>query len=215
MSNVISTFLKLHPLLTSYTQKGLINLNALSRYIKENNNQVESSTSIAAVGMDLRRYLANLPKVTFTPVIFSRYSLQLVVRTNINEVVLNKNIESRKWCSSIVQKIYQTKYFVSIVEGEREMIIMTDYPLKELLNKDKLKTSMIHYTDELSFISINFPIELRLVSGVYNIITASLAEVNIPIHSFHTIGGEILILVKNDNLAQTQEILQSILTYKA
>lgn len=212
MSNAISTFLKSHPLLTSYAQKGLINLNALSRYIKENNNQINNSVSLAAMGMDLRRYLSKLQKIPITSFNFSKYSLQLVVRTNINEIVLNKNIKNRKWCLDFSQKISQTKYFISTVEGEREIVVMTDYPLNELLKKDRLKNFITFYIDGLSFISINFPIELRLVPGVYNVITSSLAEVNIPIHSFHTIGGEILILVKNNDLAKTQQILQSLLT---
>lgn len=212
MSNAISHFLKLHPLISVYAQKGLINLNALSRYIKEIGHEADSSISDAAMGMDLRRYLSKLPKTEETIVDFSKYPLQLVVRTNINEVVLNKNNENRKLYIRIINKISQTKYFISIVEGEKEIVLMTDYSLKELLEKEKTKNNITHYINGLSFISINFPIELRLVPGIYNIITSCLAEMNISIHSFHTIGGEILILVKEQDLHKTQETLELLLT---
>lgn len=211
MSNTTLTFLKLHPLLTSYAQKGLINFNALARYLKEN-NLVDVSTSLAAVGMDLRRHLSKLPIVRTTPVDFSKYSLQLVIRTNINELVVNKKIENRKHYKNIFDEISKTKYFISVVEGETEVVIMTDYPINELQKKWDLGNSITHFTDELGFISINFPIEFRQIPGIYNAITSSLAERNISIHSFHTIGGEILILVKNADLNQSEEILKSLLT---
>ena len=49
--------------------------------------------------------------------------------------------------------------------------------------------------------------------GIYSHITSILAVADIPIHSFHTIGGEILILVKNEVLVKTQEVLKNSLGY--
>lgn len=211
MSITVSNFLKQNPQLINYAKIGLLNLNALSRFIKENSKEYDDSLSIAAIGMDLRRYLSKLPTTKFSPIDFAKYSLQLVVRTNINEAILNKNSENRKWWSEIVNRISQTKYFVSIVEGEKELVLITDYPLKELLTKEQRK-NISHQTDNLGFVSINFPMELRLVPGIYQVLTSTLAEAQISIHSFHTIGGEILILVSNNDLAQTQEVLTSLLT---
>ncbi len=211
MSTKISSFLKQHPLLTGYIQKGLINFNALARYIKEENTQIGGTISLAALGMELRRYISKLPRTLVPTVHFSKYALQLVVRTNINEIVFNKNPENRKVCTNLLNKISQTKYFVSIVEGEREIVVMTDYPLKGFLKDKGFIKNVTYSTEALGFVSINFPVELRLVPGVYNIITSNLAEANISIHSFHTIGGEILILVKNKDLSQTQQILQDLL----
>lgn len=211
MSNPIANFLRKYPLLVAYAQKGLINFTALSRLIKENSKQIGKSTTLAALGMNVRRTISKLPKAQITPIDFSKYPLQLVTRTNICELVLNKNFENRKRCLNIVNKISQTKYFISIVEGEKEIVVMTDHPLKKVLQNKTLKNIVTHNTENLGFISVNFPIELRLVPGVYNLITTSLVAANISIHSFHTIGGEILILVKNEDLVHAQETLQSLL----
>ena len=211
MSRTIQTYLRKYPLLARYARNGLVNLNALARLIREISKQTTDSASVAALGMNLRRYIAKTPKVSVMPFDFSKYSLQLITRTNIHEIILNKNLANRNRCLEIISEISQTKYFVSIVEGEKEIVIMTDQPLKELLKTKGLKKIVNHETGNLGFISVNFPIELRDVPGIYGLITSSLAEAEISIHSFHTIGGEILILVKNEDLVHTQEVLQSLL----
>jgi hypothetical protein len=211
MSRAIQTYLRKYPLLTRYARNGIVNLNAFARLIKGISKQTTDSTSLAALGMDLRRYIAKTPKVSVAPFDFSKYSLQLITRTNIHEIILNKNLANRKRCLGIVSEISQTKYFVSVVEGEKEIVVMTDQPLRELLKIKGLKNIVNHKTGDLGFISVNFPIELRNVPGIYSLITSSLAEAEISIHSFHTIGGEILILVKNEDLVHTQEVLRSLL----
>jgi hypothetical protein len=215
MSNVISNFLKQYPLLLSYAHKGLINLNALARYIKENSAQIDESVTITAVGMDLRRYIAKLPASLTSPIDFRKYSLQVISRSNIREIVVDKDVKNRNYCLDIVNKISKTKSFITIVEGEKEIVLMTDHPVEKILQKGKIEKNIKSYIGELSFVSINFPIELRLSPGIYSIITSSLAEANISIHSFHTIGGEILILIGDEDLAKTQEILQMLLSKKA
>lgn len=211
MSNVILTYLKRHPLLTSYIQSDLINLNALARYIKVNTKQISKDVSLAALSMELRRSTAKLPKGEIISLDFSKYSLQFVTRTNIFELILNKTSENRQHCLSIVNKISKTKHFISMIEGEKEIVVMTDYPINEILVNKNLKRLITHSTEGLGFISVNFPIELKQVPGVYNYITAGLVETKISIHSFHTIGGEILVLVKNEDIIQTQEVLKSLL----
>lgn len=211
MSRAVQIYLIKYPLLTRYAQNGLVNLNALARLIKGNYKVKDKAASSSALGMELRRYLFKQPKVVVAPFNFSKYSLQVVTRTNIHEIILNKTLDNRKQCLMVVNEISQTKYFVTLVEGEKEIVVMTDHPLKDLLNNKTLKKVINHYTNNLGFVSVNFPIELRQVPGVYSLITSSLAEAGISIHSFHTIGGEILILVKNEELVHTQEVLQSLL----
>jgi len=208
MSNTISTFLQQNPLLLKYTRSGLININALARYMKENIHHVDDSVTLPALGMELRRYIAKLPNMSETSINFSNYSLQIIARSNIEEIVLGKDVKNRIFCMDLVDKISKTKNFISLVEGERELVVMTDYQLKEFIAVSG--NEFIHNTG-LSLISINFPIELRVQPGIYSIITSSLAEAEISIHSFHTIGGEIIILVKDENLSKTQEIFQLLL----
>ena len=78
--------------------------------------------------------------------------------------------------------------------------MMTDCSLHELMKESNVQKSISYQTTRLGFISVNLPIRLREVVGVYGLITSTLAVAQIPIHSFHTIGGEILILVKNEDL---------------
>lgn len=204
MSNLVESKLKKYPLLTRYAQSGLVNFNALARLFGNDKGR-------AAVGMKLRRYISGLPKTSLVPFDFTKYHLQLVTRTNIQEMILDKSLNNRKICLDVINTISRTKYFVSVVEGEREIVLMTDYPLKKLFNKGRFKSVISYLTNDLSFISVNFPVEMRQVPGIYSLVTSSLADANISIHSFHTIGGEILILVKNKDLLKSHEVLKSLL----
>lgn len=204
MSTTIS-YLKTHPLLAAYVQEGLINITSLARYIKENEGDSKNS-SVAAIGMDIRRYMATLPKQKKSTFITQKQHFRIVTRTNIQEIIFDKNIQNRKTCMSLFKRISQEKYFSCIVEGEREIVLITDYQFSK---KDILQSS--YHTKDLGFVSIDFPIQLRKVVGVYSYITSELMLSNISIHSFHTIGGEILILVENKDLIKAQEVLNSTL----
>lgn len=206
MSTTVISFLKSHPLLTAYTKSGLINITSLARYLKENNPETDKNTSIAAIGMDIRRYISTLPKQKKPSFVLQKQPLRIVARTNIQELIFDKNTQNRKSCLALFDRTTKEKYFSCIVEGEREIVIITDYQFN---NKDTPDAA--YHTECLGFISIDFSIQLRKVIGVYSYITSELMLANIPIHSFHTIGGEILILVKNQDLIKAQEVLNSAL----
>ena len=203
-SNSILSYLQKFPLLVSYARSGLINLNALARLYKKNNKKIANKLSVAAISMDLRRSIAKLSEKPLAPFNFSQHRFQLVTRNNISEIILNKTIQNRQECLKIVNDISQSKYFISIVEGEKEIVLITDHPLTDVL-KNK------YHTSGLGFVSINFPIELRKVPGIYAILTTALAESEISIHSFHTIGGEIIILFKEEDLYSAQEVLRRVI----
>ncbi|MBI2029237.1 hypothetical protein HYT02_02370 [Candidatus Gottesmanbacteria bacterium] len=209
MSSDIELFLKRNPILTKYIKSGLVNITSLAKYIKKSAN-LDQKTTVASIGMFIRRYVSKLPKIT-NRFYLPGYKPQLVIRTGVHELIFIKNKENREESLKIFKNISITKYFSCVVEGEKEIVVLTDYPIKDLLKKKGLKNKISHITDELGFISIDFPIKLREVLGVYNYVTQALFLANISIHSFHTIGGEILILVKNQDLIKAQEVLSSAL----
>lgn len=209
MSKTIIHFLHRNPLLLSYAKEGLVNLTALAKYIKKNTFEFGS---IAAVSMELRRYLS---KQSYKPLPFfdfTQYSLQIVLRSNIREFIFEKTQDNREQYLSLLQRISKTKSFASMIEGEKEVVVMTDMPMDAIDRDVRVKQGLVHSSDGLGFISINFPIELRSVPGVYFSITSCLAQALISIQSFHTIGGEILILVKDEDLLRTQEVLKDLFT---
>lgn len=211
MSNAIELFLKRNPIITRYAQIGLINISSLSKYIKENNIDIDPEVSIAAIGMFIRRYLSHLPKTKQNKTFITDHPVNLVIRTGMRELIFNKTLENRRQCLILFEKISRTKHFSCVVEGEQEIVLLTDHPLSNLLKNNSLRKQVAHQTKELGYISIDFPIKLREVLGVYNYVTQVLFLANISIHSFHTIGGEILILVKNQDLVKAQEVLTSAL----
>lgn len=210
MSNVVEAFFKSNPLVVKYVQFGFVNIMSLARYIK-NSNKSEKTSSIAAIGMDIRRYIAKLPKQNVLNFNTEEQNLHIVARSNLQELIFNKNQNNRKIALNIFNKISKTKYFSCLVEGEKEITLITDSNLDTYLKNISIKKMVSYHTTGLGFVSVDFPIKLREVVGVYNYVLSALQLANISIHSFHTIGGEILILVKNGDLIKTQETLSSVL----
>ena len=206
MSSTVETFFKTNPLLVKYTQAELVNINSLARYIKNNFN---INSSVAAIGMEIRRFLSKIPKQNKNKVIQVDAPLHIVTRTHLQELIFDKN--NRQLCLDLFNRITKTKNFSCLIEGEKEIVLLTDYDVNELLKTKEIKQNVSNHTTDLGFISVDFSIKLRTVVGVYCYVTTALASANIPIHSFHTIGGEILILVKNEDLIKTQEVLSSLL----
>ncbi|MDP9249618.1 MAG: ACT domain-containing protein [bacterium] len=205
-SKVVTDFLLKNPLLTKYAQMNLVNITSLAHFIKETK---ESQGTIASLSMSIRRYLAQLPKYKTKSSDSLTISFNLVSRSNLSEFIFNKTKEKRQLSQDLFQIISKTKNFSCLIEGEKEIVLLTDYPLEGLPRIEFLKKMISHHTQKLGFISIDLPIKLREVIGVYSRITSALAIAQIPIHSFHTIGGEVLILVKNEDLIKTQEVISS------
>ena len=210
MSKVVATFLVQNPLLSRYVRMGLVNITSLAHLIKKSNPTLDESISATSIAMAIRRHFAKLPKHEDTLSLFSKTPLQLVVRSNITELIFTKNDRNKSLSRTIFQNISDTNHFSCFVEGEKELVLITDN-LDKLFEKDVLQQTAHTQTKNLGFVSVNLPISLREVVGVYSLITSTLAVAQIPIHSFHTLGGEILILVKNEDLTKTQEVLMSAL----
>ena len=211
MSSTVKSYLQSNPQLTKYIQIGLVNINSLARYIKENNREINEKITIAALGMDIRRQISQLPILNKPNFITSDLKLHIVIRTNLQELIFDKGGKNRQVYLDLFNKISRTKYFSCLVEGEKEIVLLTDYSLNDLIKEKNLEKIISNHTTGLSFISIDFPIKLRKVAGVYSYVTSALMLANISIHSFHTIGGEVLILVKNEDLIKAQEILTALL----
>lgn len=209
MSNTIKAYLQSNPQLTKHIQNGLVNINSLARYLKKSNNEIDKNITAAAVGMDIRRQIARMPNLNQPAFLSPDLKLHFVVRTNMQELIFNKIDSKKQIYLSLFNEISQMKHFTCLVEGEKEVVLLTDYPLNDLIKKKKLGKIITNHTSGLGFISVDFPIQLRKVAGVYSYVTSALYLANISIHSFHTIGGEILILVKNEDLIKTQEALTS------
>jgi len=203
MSKNVADQLRKYPLLSLYAQEGLVNLMALARFL-----QPEGNTS--ALGMELRRYLATQEASQIKPFDFAAQTLQVVSRNHIRKIILHKNRANHHKCLSAVQKISEDNYFVSLVTGEREIVLITDCPAENLLKIPEVKTLIKKQTDDLGFLSINLALKMRSIPGVYSLITSALATENISIHAFHTIGGEIIILFVEKDLLRAQEVLQSL-----
>lgn len=209
MSKVVEAFLAQNPLLSKYVQMGLVNITSLAQYLKENNSTNVRANTVASIAMSIRRHIAKLPATKPPSPIPQNIPLNLVVRSNITELIFAKDKDNRSLSRRIFQEISSTKDFSCLVEGEKEVVLITDRNLHQLMTKNNLQKTISHQTTGLGFISVDLPIRLREVVGVYSLITSTLAVAQIPIHSFHTIGGEILILVKNEDLISAQEVLST------
>jgi len=207
MSKTITLFFAQNPLLEKYAQMELVNIMSLASYIENSSLEADRKTTTSSIAMQIRRYIKSLPSKNLSLNSSINTSCKLISRSGISELIYNKTEKNRAYSQHIFQKLIKRNQFVSLVEGEKEIVIITDFPYDKLTGLAETRKYMCKRTQDLGYISIDLPMKLREVVGVYNTITSIFTTHQIPIHSFHTIGGEVVILVKNRDLIKTQKAL--------
>lgn len=207
MSIDIESIFIQNPFLKKYLQLGLVNISALADFALKSSTDKNNKKTTSSVGMALRRYARTLPPVKFYEHGLDEHDLKLTVRSSIQEVVFTQNPANLKLAYQLAQEIQANNAFLSLVQGEKEITLFTDFDGKDIFQGENMPENAVLNTD-LGLISIDIPISLRQKVGGYSYITSILAEANIAIQSFHTTGGEVLILVKKHDLLKTHEVLQ-------
>lgn len=82
--------------------------------------------------------------------------------------------------------------------------------MKTILKNEKVTWEI----NNLSLISIEFSKTTKDTPGIYYQITRALASKSISIQSYHTIGSELNILIKNKDFTHAHELISSLLENK-
>src|SRR3989338_8256899 len=215
VQHLVKKELEKNPFLIDVLQQELINISALALKLqpaieKELGMRVKSS----AIGMGLRRYAFKTGQKSIFTWNFPK-NLEISTKSQIYEVAIEKTSHISKIHDYLYRHIKRQKgEFLSLAEGTYEVVIFTNQKNKKIVKKAIHKQKITSELDNLGYVTVNWEKITKDIPGIYYRITRALAFRNISIQSFHTIGAEMMIFFKEDDLVDAYETIGNLLQNK-
>lgn len=200
------------PELVRLMQDGLANISAVSERVRQAiERELKTKTTGAAVGMAVRRYLNNLPAGRATQKPFPKH-IELLTRSGIYELAVARNRRGEEIARRIRTELeLDHADYLSIVEGSYEIVIFVSQRNKPRVRKFLGRTKPTSELDDVACVTVNWPVITKSIPGIYARITHALAKREVSIQSFHTVGAEMMIFVRQESLRAAHEVLERVL----
>ncbi len=216
VSALVKHYLEKNPFIKDMLMQGVLNITALAEKIRPHIEfELEKPVKISSISMSIRRAQEDFGKKEMFVWKFPP-NLEISTKSKIYEI----SIEHTKKLPQLLEKIKSAiktdeGHFLNHIEGLYEIVFFTNQNNKEKL-KTILKNEKITWeVNNLSLISIEFPKTTKDTPGIYYQITRALASKSIPIQSYHTIGSELNILIKNKDFTSAHELISSLFENKS
>ena len=212
LSQLLTSKLQNNPYLLEYLEAGLVNFTALAATLKPTLDQeLKRKSSISSISMALRRIVEKAPQKNKRKALFPAH-IDISTRSGIYEVAFASTEKSRGIIEILRNKlVIEEGEYLSIAEGSYEIVILTGQKNKDKVRKILGKFKTTSELDDLACVTVNWPKITKDIPGIYYRITRSLALRKISIQSFHTIGSEMMIIVKASDLMHAHESILKLL----
>lgn len=215
VQHLVKRELEKNPFLIDILQQELINISALALRLHPGiEKELGRKVKTTAVGMGLRRYASETSKKSIFQWEFPK-NLELSTKSQIYEVAIEKTPQVKKILDYLYKHIKKQKgELLSFVEGTYEIMIFTNQKNKKYVKEAIKKNKITSERDNLAYVTVNWEKITKDTPGIYYRITRALAFRNISIQSFHTIGAEMMIFFKEDNLVDAYQVIGNLLHNK-
>lgn len=196
-------------------QQELINISALALKLQPAiEKELGQKVKTTAIGMALRRYAAETSHRAVFNWKFPE-NLEVSTKSQIYEVAIERTPKVKKILDELYSHIERQKgEFFSFIEGTYEMVIFTNQHNKKRVRRAINDQKITSERDDLSYVTVNWEKKTKEIPGIYYRITRALAFRNISIQSFHTIGAEMIIFFKKEEMVSAYQVIDDILHNK-
>ncbi len=204
--------LEKNPILIEMIHKKLVNISAAAKNLHTKiEKEIGKKVEVAAVSMAIRRFILDYSAKPIFQFSFPK-DIEIATKSKIYEVAIEKTPEISKILEYIYAHIKRHKgEFLSVVEGTYEIVIFTNQKNKQYIQEALRSQNITSECNDLAYATINWEKTTKDIPGIYYQITRELALKNISIQSVHTIGAEMMILVKEDALVDAYRAILDLL----
>ncbi len=215
VQHLVKGELKKNPFIIDILQQELVNISALALKLQPAiEKELGKKVRTTAISMGLRRYASETSKKSIFQWRFPD-NLEISTKSQIYEVAIEKTPEVKKILDYLYKNIKRNKgEFLSFVEGTYEIVIFTNQKNKKYVKQAIKKHNITSECDNLAYVTVNWEKITKDIPGIYYRITRALAFRNISIQSFHTIGAEMMIFFKEENLVDAYQVIGNLLHNK-
>ncbi len=210
VNHVIKSELEANPFIADLLNAGLLNVSALALKLQPKVERLLSrKVKSTAVSMAIRRHATNNAANPVNKWIFSK-DMSISTKSNLYEISFKKNPRVSSHAFELEKQVSkQAGSFLSIIEGVNETAFLTNQFNREGVMRILGGIRIIHEKSGLGLVSIDFEPSAKEMPGIYYLITRALAFNNIPIHSMHTIGGEVILIFEGSDLLKAHRVITS------
>ncbi len=216
IQQLVNHELENNPFLVELLQQQLINVSAVAvQLVPTIEKGLKKKIKLSAVSMAIRRYTIDRNKAALFHWKFPK-NLEIATKSQIYEVAFERTAKISFIVEQLFREIKLGKgEFLSIIEGTYEIAVFTNQKNKQYVKKAIKSQIITSELDNLAYITVNWEKITKDIPGIYYRITRALAFKNISIQSFHTIGAEMMIFIKEDNLAAAHQVITNLLYNKS
>ena len=216
VQHLVKRELEENPFLIDILQQELVNVSALALKIQPQiEKELSQKVKTTAISMGLRRYASETSKKAIFKWKFPE-NLEVSTKSQIYEVAIEKTPKAKTILDQLYANIKRQKgEFLSFVEGTYEIVIFTNQRNKKQVKQAIKSQKITSEKDNLAYVTVNWEKITKDIPGIYYRITRALAFRNISIQSFHTIGAEMMIFFKEEELVNAYQIVDNILHNKS
>ena len=193
-------------------ESGVGNVSAIAASLQRSiESELGRSCSRSAIGMAIRRRVSSKKRRAPQLRGFPKH-IEISSRTGIYEVAIPCNEKGREAADKVRRSLQLSKGDILFVaEGNYEIAIKTSRQHKAQLTKALGRIRATSELDNLACVTVNWPSSTKSIPGIYYRVTRALAMREISIQSFHTVGAEMMIFVKDDVLDHTYAAISQML----
>ena len=211
--NLIVNELDSAPLVEEFILSDLANISAVANALQPLViARLKTRVSVSAIGMTLRRYKARMK--SRVP-IRKKFPKSTEIRMIDSLVKVSARADKRglqAWSSlrNLLEK--RVDEILLLDQGAYEVSITTHARHKATILKAFKKCTMTAVLDDVGCITVDWPSITKDIPGMYYRVTRALARRDISVQSFHSIGIEMMIVVRGEVLVKAHSTVRDLLS---
>ena len=213
LATIVSEELNAAPVIEEFLLSGLANITAISIVLRPLIvSRLGKRVSPAAIGMALRRYKARTKR---TVPIKKRFPSSIEIRplTSLVEIGIRKDGHTLKRLQAFQHQLtLRGDEICTIAHGAYEVVILAHQRHTKRIYQSMRDCRFTSEVTQLGCVTVDWPSTTKDIPGIYYRVTRALSRREISIQSFHTIGSEMMILVREDVLPQAYTTIRQLLS---
>ena len=212
VQQVVRHELSSYPFILDMLQQDVLNVSAVAEKLSPKiKAELRKEVKITAISMALRRVAQEFSKKQMFHWKFPR-NIEISTKSNIYEIAIKKEAHLHNLWGDIRRRLgNKAGTFLSLVEGNYETVFLTNQSNKKILKHVLRNSEMTSERDFLGYLSVNFEPDTKNIPGIYYQITRALAFNDISIQSCHTMGAELILLFKREDVMRAHEAVTNLI----
>ena len=211
--NIIERELNSAPVVEEFILSGLANISAVAEAFQPLvNAKIKGHVSRAAIGMTLRRYKSR--KLESVP-LKKKFPRSIDIRVCSSLVEVSARADSRAvraLCNLQKSLERKEKEILLFGSGMYELSVTTDLRHKNAVLRAFRQSEITSILPDIGCITVDWPPITKDIPGMYYRVTRALSRRDISVQSFHSIGLEMMIIVRSDVLSKAYTTICNLLS---